>query len=78
MIAFVLSFIAFDIFETSIKEYLLMSTNFTDAPALTIAVTVGTAVLDVVITSSPGPILQALNAIVIASVQLPTPIPNLH
>ena len=64
--------------ETSIKEYLSISTNFTVAPVFTIAVTVGTAVLEAVITSSPTPIPHAFNAIVIASVQLPTPIPYLQ
>ena len=53
-----------------------MSTNFGFAPAFTIAVTVGTAVFDTVMTSSPFPILKAFNAIKIASVQLPTPSPN--
>ena len=55
-----------------------MSTNLTVAPVLTIAVTVGTAVLEVVKTSSPIPTSKAFKAIVIASVQLPTPIPYLH
>ena len=71
-------FIEFSILFTSIKEYLLISTNLTEAPVLTIAVTVGTAVFEVVITSSPGPISKAFSAIVIASVQFPTPIPNLQ
>ena len=56
----------------------MISTNFTEAPVFTIAVTVGTAVFEVVKTSSPTPISKAFKAIVIASVQLPTPIPYLH
>ena len=73
----VLLVIAFSILFTSINEYLLISTNLTEAPALTIPVTVGTAVLEVVITSLSEVIPKAFYDIVIASVQLPTPIPNL-
>ena len=43
------------------------------APLMQIPVTVGNAVRSVVITSSPGPIPQAIRAIAIASVPLATP-----
>ena len=49
--------------------------NLGVAPAVTIAETVGTAVLATVITSSPGPMPKVLSAIKIASVPLFTPTP---
>ena len=52
-----------------------MSTNRGVPPAVTIAATVGIAVFDVVITSSPGRMPSARNASTSASVPLPTPTP---
>ena len=54
-----------------------ISTNTGIAPVLTIAETVGIAVFETVITSSPSPIFKALSAKKIASVPLATPMPCL-
>lgn len=55
-----------------------MSTKTGRRPALTIALTVGTAVFEVVITSSFFLKFNDINAICKASVPLLTPIPYLH
>ena len=54
-----------------------MSTNLTSEPQLFIADTVGIAVFETVITSSPCPIPSPSSAIKIASVPLPTETPYL-
>ena len=52
-----------------------LSTKTGVAPVITIAPTVATKVIVVVITSSPGPIPNILSGSAIASVPVPTPIP---
>ena len=55
----------------------MISTNFTEAPALTIPVTVGTAVFEVVITSLLAVIPKAFNERKIASFQINLESPNI-
>ena len=67
--------IFFSILEILIKHLSLTSTNTGFAPTLTIAETVGIAVKETVITSSPGLMPDAIKATINASVPVFTAIP---
>ena len=67
--------IFFSILETLIKHLSLTSTKIGFAPTLTIAETVGIAVKETVITSSPGFMSEAIKAIINASVPVFTAMP---